>query len=97
MNYNMDSIQNIFRLNKVEEILLKLDHLGEFKYGVEYTYKNSIFLTIIKNNYEIHLEYLFDKDEQVFYSVYKKDNCLEIGNDSFQNSIVRIYNLICGE
>ncbi len=90
-----DKINNLdMVLVKANDIMYILKDLWQFKILIQYTSKKSLFFIILKENYEIHLEYLFKENEEAFYSIYKSEDCLEIGNDSLYGSIERIYFLL---
>ena len=57
--------------------------------GINYQKSNkSIFLTILNEDYEIHIQ--IKSLSNVFYSVFKKDECLEVGNNSLMGIIFRV-------
>lgn len=60
--------------------------------GINYQKSNkSIFLTILNEDYEIHIQ--IKSLSNVFYSVFKKDECLEVGNDSLIGFIFNVRNI----
>jgi len=78
---------------KANNIIILLQGLLEFKILIQYTLEKTLFFTILKNEYEIHLEYSFETD-RIFYSFYKEKNCIEIGNNYLLSVIERIYSLL---
>ena len=84
---------------KINQIIDAFAKMKNYLIGLELIHDYSIFFTLldIDMRYEIHYEFFIEnagKQKEVLFTVYKYDDCIEVGWDNIENSLIRINNLL---
>lgn len=86
------------RIDTIQDIVNKIKSIKYNNLLIQYLKDDSIFITVIKDKYEIHLSYNFNMSVSyflpVFYTLFYKNEVLEIGRGNLTESIERIKEVI---